>query len=171
LLSLKEDKEEPLDNSIKVIKKKFWSLGLSEIKKAFEMYALGDLNIKPISNHIDPILVGQIFNAYKNEIKTKPKKFNEDKFKAEQDYLYVTSAYDHFVSTDIIGDESVWIYDYLESTKKVVVFDQKQKKEIYERYYKKLPKLEAIKESKIELLRNCFQEFKDKGIHIKSYLE
>jgi len=67
LLSIKADNEEKLDLSLVAVKKHFWSLGINEIKIAFEMYADGQLTTKPISNHIDRILVGQIFNEYRQQ--------------------------------------------------------------------------------------------------------
>jgi len=93
LLSIKPDNEEKLDIALPVIKKKFWSLGLNEVKKAFEMYALGELGITPKSNYFDIILVGQIFNAYRQQKRTKSSKvkiaapeISED----EKEFLWVT---------------------------------------------------------------------------------
>ena len=65
LLSIKADNEAKLDLAIPMIKDLFWSLGISEVKKAFEMYALGKLNLEPKSNYLDIVLVGQIFKEYK----------------------------------------------------------------------------------------------------------
>lgn len=65
LLSIKADNEAKLDLAIPMIKELFWSLGISEIKKAFEMYALGKLNLEPKSNYLDVVLVGRIFKEYK----------------------------------------------------------------------------------------------------------
>lgn len=73
LLSIKADNEQKLDLALTAVKKHFWSLGLNEVKKAFEMYAYGQLRTKPVSNHIDIILVGTIFNEYKEQ-KVVPKK-------------------------------------------------------------------------------------------------
>ena len=67
LLSIKADNEQKLDLAIPIIKDLFWSLGLNETKKAFEMYALGKLNLIPKSNYMDIVLVGQIFNEYKSQ--------------------------------------------------------------------------------------------------------
>ena len=67
LLSIKADNEKKLVSAFPAIKKHFWSLGINEVKKAFEMYAYGELSIKPIPNYFDIILVGQIFKAYKQQ--------------------------------------------------------------------------------------------------------
>ena len=67
LLSIKAENEEKLDAAFPAIKKHFWSLGLDEVKKAFELYADGGLPTQPKSNHFDRILVGQIFNDYRKQ--------------------------------------------------------------------------------------------------------
>lgn len=72
LLSLKSDQEEKLDFALPYVKQHFWSLGIDQVKKAFEMYATGELRTKPISNYFDVVLVGKIFKEYR-EIKPRPK--------------------------------------------------------------------------------------------------
>lgn len=75
LLSLKADKKESVLIALPEIKYHFHSLGLKDVKKAFEMYARGQLSIKPISNYFDIVLVGQIFQEYKATLpRKKPKK-------------------------------------------------------------------------------------------------
>lgn len=158
--------------AIPAIEKKFWSLGMDDIKKAFEMYALGELETKPIPNYFDTILVGQVFNDYKKHQRSSEKEpFDESRYKDVQDYIHVVCAYDHYISTGIIGDESVWIYTYLTDVKKHVSFDVETRQDVYYRHYEKLPKDEAILKSKIELLSGYFDKIKSKGLHIKNILE
>jgi len=175
LLQIKADKEQSMDGAIQAIKKKFWSLGLSDIKKAFEMYALGELEIKPISNHIDIILVGQIFNDYKKQQRTqKPTKSTEEierLYKSEQDYIHVVSIYDHYISTGILSEESFWIYSYLVDSKKVIEFEEELRVSLFNKYYENYPKKEAIIKSKIELLEQYFTKLNEKGTHIKHLIK
>lgn len=156
------------------IEKKFWSMGIDEIKKAFEMYADGELKTKPMANYFDRILVGQVFNEYKDFQRTNAsttKKTDEATYKAEQDYIYIVSAYDHFISTGNLGEESAWIYSYLTDTKKVVQFDAEVRKELFNKYYEKLPKQEAITASKLEILEQYFTKLNSKGTHIKNIIK
>ena len=118
LLSIKADNEEKLDSALPSIKKHFWSLGIHEIKKAFEMYADGELITKPIPNYFDRILVGQIFKEYKQqkpivkkEIKT-PEPTQEEKDNLI--YLGVINCFDEFVQTNKIINGYTWVYDHLE---------------------------------------------------------
>lgn len=172
LLSLTDETSaERLETALPAIKEHCWSMGFDEIKKMFEMYVDNKLNIEPIPNYFDRILLGKISSAYKQQKKTKPKKIDEDSYKAEQDYIHVVSVYDHFISTKKIGEESVWIYSYLTDVKKVVEFDKGIRKELFKKHYEKLPKQEAITESKLELLKDYFTKLHHKNLHIKNLIQ
>lgn len=171
LLQIKADKEDAMNNAIEIIKKKFWSLGLSDVKEAFEMYALGELDLKPRSNHIDVILVGQIFNAYKKQQRTKNEPFDEDVYKAEQDKLYAIQAFEYYEGSNKLPEESVWLYSYLEDTLGVFKFDENLKREYYKKHLENNTKEDAVIKAKIDLLKACFDEFIKKGTNIKTYLK
>lgn len=175
LLSIKPDKEENMDNAIKAIKMKFWSLGLFEIKACFTMYALGELDIEPRSNHIDVILVGQIFNAYKKFTRVKPEiKTSQEKereYKENQDFLYCVQAFDYFLQTDRLPEESYWIYSYLVDVKKVVEFDGSTRVNEYKLKLDIHKDEEKAKiEAKISLIKKYFRKLNAKGIHINDVL-
>jgi len=74
LLSLTDQKSaDRLELSLPSIKKSCWGMGLLEIKKMFELYADSKLNVKPIPNYFDRILLGKIVNQYKAKHKPQPK--------------------------------------------------------------------------------------------------
>ena len=62
-----EDAAKRLLIALPAIEKHFWSLGFNEIEKAFTMYADGQLKTKPLPNYFTRILVGQIFNEYREQ--------------------------------------------------------------------------------------------------------
>lgn len=115
LLSIKADNEEKLDNALPAIKKHFWSLGLNEIKKAFEMYADGELITKPIPNYFDRILVGQIFKEYKQQkpiIKKVPKTTINEEEKVMHVRNGMIKCFKEYEEKEIILDGYVmFLYD------------------------------------------------------------
>lgn len=154
-----------------VIRKKFHSLSFTDIKTAFEMYALGELETKPITNYFDIILVGQIFNDYKNQQRTKTEPFDEAVYKAEQDKLYAIQAFEYYQGSNKLPEQSVWLYSYLEDTLGVFKFDENLKREYYKKHLENNSKEDAIIKAKIDLLKACFDEFIKKGTNIKTYLK
>lgn len=172
LLGLRgEESAKRLILAMPVILKKFHSLSFTEVKTAFEMYALGELETKPIPNYFDIILVGQIFNAYKKQQRTKTEPFDEAVYKAEQDKLYAIQAFEYYQGSNKLPEQSVWLYSYLEDTLGVFKFDAKLKKEIYNKHLETNTKEDAVIKAKIDLLKACFDEFISKGTHIKTYLK
>lgn len=115
LLSLKADKEEIVLNALPEIKYHFHSLGLDKVKKAFEMYARGQLSIKPISNYFDIVLVGQIFKEYR-AIKPKNKIKEVDISEEEKKNLMssgMKKCLDHYSKTNLILEGYTnFLYDY-----------------------------------------------------------
>lgn len=172
LLSIKAENEDKVDLAIPIIKRKFKSLGFEEVSKAFEMYALGELSIKPISNHFDLILVGQVFNCYKEATRTKDiKTYDYDKEKEDQDYLDCINAFDAFVQGFSIEEKSVWLYDYLEDYKKALSVDVSDKKTRFNIAFDKYNNKEkAIIESKIKITEHFFAKIHAKGKHIKDFI-
>lgn len=117
LLSIKADNEKKLDSALPAIKKHFWSLGFTEIKKAFEMYADGELKTKPIPNYFDRILVGQIFNEYRQQKpvikKTLPMPEPTQKEKDDLIYHGLITCFDEFIQKGNIINGYTWVYDHL----------------------------------------------------------
>lgn len=72
LLSLTDEvSADRLMTALPAVKEHCWSMGFSEIKKMFEMYADNKLSIEPIPNYFDRILFGKIVAAYKQQRKPK----------------------------------------------------------------------------------------------------
>ena len=169
LLSLKSDSEEKVLNALPAIKKHFWSLGMHEVKKAFEMYADGELRTQPRSNYFDRILVGQIFKEYR-DVKHKPKKVSEKEFKDKMDMASAENHFEHYRSGGKIHEYEIWLYDYIFDYKKAIEPKPGKKKEVYNKCLKKCKgqKTLAIRQSKRDLLHEFFNDLIDKGLHLKN---
>lgn len=121
ILSLKEGAEEKLDFALPAIRSHFWSMGLADVKKAFEMYVDGQLRTKPKSNYLDRILVGQIFKEYR-ELRPQPKTpvvTNEeisDAKKADILTAGILRLFNEFEETGEVGPGNTHLYDHLEET-------------------------------------------------------
>jgi len=118
LLSLKADSEEKVLNALPAIKKHFWSLGMHEVKKAFEMYADGELRTQPRSNYFDRVLVGQIFKEYR-EIKPRPKKELPVRQYTQEEKDLLTyegclNCYEEWKHEKRIIPGYTWVHDHLE---------------------------------------------------------
>ena len=132
LLSIKADNEEKLDNAMPAIKKHFWSLGMDEVKKAFEKYADGELSIKPVSNYFDRILVGQIFNEYRQSrpIKTKPVVTNKQLSEVDKDEILksgVIRCENEYKEYGMVLPGNQHIYDYLDEQGIIDVPNERKK--------------------------------------------
>ena len=171
LLSLKSDQEQKIDEALKGVKKHFWSLGLGEIKKVFEMYADSELNLTPVSNHIDRVLVGQIFEAYKQHKKTKPVKKDVDKEKQLQDYTDAVNWFDWWVQNNKVTEEMTWLFNYLEDrcdnfNPKRGLMHQWVEEAIEEGDIEET----AFKKAKRTMVKLYFQHLHAKGHHLKEFL-
>ena len=173
LLSIKAENEEFVDNALPAIKKHFWSLGIQEVKKAFEMYADGQLSIEPISNYFDRVLVGKIFSAYKATKKTKTTVqetlvLSEEEKQANA-YMNIIFSFDDYKSSKIL-DKSYWtVYDELFS-RGILKNTDKEKKEIFKILKDQYPYLshqDLVVKSKLALLRRFYDVLDAKGQHIK----
>jgi hypothetical protein len=169
LLSLKADSEEKVLNALPAIKKHFWSLGMPEVKRAFELYADGELRTQPRSNYFDRILVGQIFKEYR-DIKNKPKKVNEEEYKDIQDMAAAENHFEHYRQGGNIHEQEIWLYDYIFDFKNVVDVKKEDKMEVYKKCLKqcKGQKEMAIRQSKRDLLHELFDNLINKGLHLKN---
>jgi hypothetical protein len=134
LLSIKADNEQKLDSALPAIKKHFWSLGLNEIKKAFEMYADGELITKPIPNYFDRILVGHIFKEYKQQKPIVKKEIKMPEPTEEQKELLIYEGlifcYDNWVQTKNIINGQVWVHDHLTELG-LLIFNDDEKKAMW----------------------------------------
>lgn len=61
-----------LEVLLPMIKESAWSMSVSEIKKAFLMYAKGELSIEPRDNYLTAILFSKVINTYKQQRREKP---------------------------------------------------------------------------------------------------
>ena len=176
LLGLRgEESAKRLVLAIPVILKKFHSLSFTEVKRAFEMYALGELQTQPITNYFDIILVGKVFNEYKNHIRTeKPKQSPEEKekeYKDNQDFMYVVTLFDFYVQNNKIPKESYWTYSYLESKLADFEFTDKEKITLFKMGKdQKLTDDESKQKAKRTLIMRYFDRLHAKGKHIKDIL-
>jgi hypothetical protein len=117
LLSIKADKKESVLSALPEVKYHFHSLGVDQVKKAFEMYARGSMSIKPISNYFDTILVGQIFSEYKKlkPVIKKEIKMPEPTQEEKELLIYegLIFCFDNWVQTNRIINGQVWVHDHL----------------------------------------------------------
>lgn len=112
-----EEAAKRLLNALPAIEKHFWSLGIGEIKKAFTMYADGELITQPIPNYFTRILVGQIFKEYKQQ-KPKEKKIIEpvvlsDEEKKMNEILSATICFDYYIQNGYLNENSIYLYSVL----------------------------------------------------------
>lgn len=163
LLSLTDETSaNRLKIALPAIKEQCHSMGFSEIKKMFEMYADGKLSVKPIPNYFDRILLGQIFKAYKSESRTKPKKTDEKEFKELQDFKWVVLLFDSFIQDRVIPDSYHWVYTYLEG-KGLIEYSVKEKNTVF--------KLTGSKtKTKCKLIQRYFEQLEAKEQHVKDLL-
>ncbi len=169
LLSIKAENEEKLDSALPAIKTHFWSLGMNDVKKAFEMYADGQLSTKPRSNHIDRILVGQIFNDYKmsqRQVNKPTAEFDKD----AQDFLYCVTAFDYFNQNTALPEAAVWLYEYL-TEKGILSVSKREKQRAYNLALEKYENKDmATLKSKLWLVEHYFSTLLAKDKHIKDEL-
>ena len=134
LLQLSAEKEEAINNAIEGIKYHCIGITLVDVRKAFEMYANSELELSPISNHIDYILVGKIFNEYKKKKKNlKQRKIIEEPKISDQEkenlrYMGVINCFEHFKQDNYIPYGYLWVYDYFE-TRKLFSYTDDQKEQ------------------------------------------
>lgn len=170
LLSIKADNEENVLNALPAIKKHFWSLGMKEVVQAFTMYADGELSIQPKSNYFDRVLVGQIFQEYRKQKRTKHVKKDIDEEKRIQDYLDVLNWFEWYKENKKTPEAIVWVYDYLDE-RLDLGFTVKDKKILMKLGAdQKLTKEEAIRKSKRVLLGRYFDRLITKNQNLKDLL-
>lgn len=173
LLTLRdENSARKLYHSLPAIKKHCNSMGLDEVVKMFTMYADGELSIKPISNHFDRVLVGQIKQAYKETKISKPTKFNEKEYKMKQDIYDAITHFDYFLQNGRLDENSSWVFTFLES-KGILKINPRQRKFAWERAKEQLPNVkqeEQIQKAQKYLLKQYFEQLETKKQHLKDLI-
>jgi hypothetical protein len=141
-LSLNEDGADKLKFALPAIKKHCWSMGFTEIKKMLEMYADGDLSVKPIPNHFDRIKLGEVANAYRAQ---KPRKKIERPPELSQEekdaivYTGVITCFDAYKQDGFIRSGYSYVYD---------LFYEKKKFPAHTKEFKDKLKIQATQELK-----------------------
>lgn len=106
-----------LDVLLPMIKELAWSMPLSEIKKAFEKYAWGQLPMEPMDNYLTPILFSKVITAYKQQRKPAPVKTelpqpSEEEIK-ENALANIMLAYDHWKEHSNVPTDYAVAFDRL----------------------------------------------------------
>lgn len=167
-----ETSADRLEIALPVIKTHCWSMGFSEIKNMFELYADGKLGIEPIPNYFDRILLGKIFKAYKMHQRQNQRPANDyDQEKENKDFLYCVTAFDYFKQNGALPEQSVWLYDYLVDHKRILSVPNKEKLTSYNIALEKYKtKDTAILKSKLWLVEKYFDGLIVRDKHIKDEL-
>lgn len=116
LLSLTDEvSANRLEVALPAIKEHCWSMGFSEIKKMFEMYADNKLSVKPMPNYFDRILLGKIVESYKQQ-KPKPKQIKQPELTQEEKdiivYMGVINCFDAYKQDKKIDVGKGYVYDF-----------------------------------------------------------
>lgn len=130
LLNLKPDQEtaDQLENALLVLKERCRRMGADEIKEMFEAYADGLLDVKPIQNNFNRIVLGEIINAWNKHKQTRkptPKLAEQKPISKEElakknynaSVRTLTRLYEEYTATKTIPTGFVWVYEFLEQQK------------------------------------------------------
>ena len=155
LLSLTDKTSaERLENALPAIKELCRGMSFVEITKMFEMYADSKLNLKPISNFFDRILLGKIVENYRliKSMNPPKKEIKEKQLSKEEQEFIMIEAVDRlkkeYNQLGKINSICIHIYDYLFKKGKLP-----KSKEYKDKIYKKailIAKAEAKNEIKID---------------------
>jgi hypothetical protein len=128
-------------------------MGFNQIKKMFEMYVDSKLNLKPIPNYFDRILLGKIVDSYKALNAVKPKKVEEKEMSDQEKDFIMLEAVDRIKRevkhNGTITSMCAHVYDYLDGQGKLPT-DKEYKLEVFERA-KAIAKGDAATKSKYSL--------------------
>ena len=179
LVNLKPEKENDLNDALKGVEQLCKNYSFKQVRTMFELYRDSQLDMRPITNHIDRILVGQIVQAYQ---KYKPEQHQSfiphserlekiEKDREQEDYLNVISWFDWFIQNRKITIEMTWIYEYLilkdkEFTPKETFRINLVQKGIDEG----MVIMDAKAKAHRTLLKMYFERLEAKGKHIKDLL-
>ncbi len=185
LLNLKADNADNLEMCVPVILDINRNYTFEQIAEMFTLYADSKLNIEPISNYIDRILLGKIKNGYidylnKSNRKKKALKKDvngkslnpEEVYKREMDIVQACEWFDSYLHLNKIKPAAVWVYDFLES-EGLIEFSKEEKNKVYIniKQSKDLTKDQAVKSSKLYLLKRYFDFLKDKDLNLHNVLK
>lgn len=171
LLSLAgENSKERLKNAFPAIKEQCIGMGFSEIKNMFEMYADGKLEIEPVTNYFDRVLLGKIVKNYRSYMNRTKTTISIPEAKKEKDHKEIIFYFEDYRDNKNSYDGWEWIYTYFES-KEIFKPSTEEKKYYFNKYSEKLKTEEAIiKMSKLSIVRDFFKDLIAKGKHIEEYL-
>ena len=123
LLSLTDETSaERLEIALPAIKEQCIGMGFVEIRKMFEYYVDSKLNLKPIPNYFDRILLGKIITEWKllQSKKIKPK-MKEVNYSESEKHTINNGILNRFLKKyekdRFIEDELFYIYDILDKRK------------------------------------------------------
>lgn len=196
LLSLTDEvSAQRLEIALPAVKEHCWSMGFSEIKKMFEMYADNKLSIKPIPNYFDRILFGKIVEAYKMQKPIVKKEIKEPEMTQEEKDLIVyegcINCFEEWKQTNDVINGYAWVHDHLmdlnllEFTKdeKSLMWNkaktnllEKSKDMSYENAKDLVRELEKKTSSKREVeyklirLKRYFEKINAKNKHLKDFI-
>jgi hypothetical protein len=136
LLSLTDEvSAQRLKIALPAIKEQCIGMGFHQIKRMFEMYVDSKLNLKPIPNYFDRILLGKIVDSYKALNAVKPKKIEVVSISDQEKDFIMTEAVDRVKKevkqNGFISGSCSHIYDYLDKQGKLPK-DADYKNKIYE---------------------------------------
>lgn len=179
LVSLKTEKKNDLKDALKGVVELCKNYSFKEIRTMFKLYRDSQLDIRPMTNHIDRILVGQIVQAYEKwKLEHQQSKKGHldrmeelEKEKETEDYLNVVSWFDWFIQNRKVTKEMTWIYDYLILKDKEFTPKEKFRIRLVQRGIDDgMVIVDAKAKAHRTLLRIYFERLEDRGIHIKDLL-
>ena len=144
LLSLTDETSaNRLETALPAIKEHCWSMGFSEIKKMFEMYADNKLSIEPLPNYFDRILFGKIVKAYREQKPRVKQLIYKDKLtEKEKDDIILSGLkiqFEQYKQMGTFESGRLYLYEYLDE-KGLLPTDETEKKEVYKQAINNLKK-------------------------------
>ncbi len=117
LLSLNgQTSAERLDVALPAIKEHCWSMGFSEIKNMFELYADNKLSIEQIPNYLDRILFGKIVTSYKQQLPQRKHLIEKPKLTEEEKliivYAGIMNCFEEYQQTGEIPSGYGYAYEH-----------------------------------------------------------
>ena len=186
LLSLSDETSaKRLITAIPAIKENCWSMGFVEIKKMFEMYADSKLDLKPIPNYLDRIMVGKIVEAYRAQKPVSKPKMIEPKISDEEKekliYTGVINCFEQFIQDRKIIVGYTWVYGHLFDDLKLKSFTKEEKLKAMQKakankeksnLFQKVTESEHDVKNRAKriLLKKYFESLEQQELHIKDLI-
>lgn len=161
LLSLTDEiSANRLEIALPAIKEHCWSMGFSEIKKMFEMYADNKLSIEPMPNYFDRILLGKIVDAYKKQKPIQKKEVDDFKIMEETNKSQLYKFFKAYFITGLINDCYVeFAYKWLDENGFLVLTKEEKLK-----YMVDAEVMILIEKKESGNIKNKLKEFKKEDI-------